>query len=136
MGVGYPGSTFFEEMSPPMKKDDLEKLKITEVDNFSTLWYMIHIPKERVEKIRKEGNSLLALYFLIKECGADQEWQDDYDYYMPLVEKGELIGHSGFHSYFLFEELKEAIKKMVGIEGTKGIKYSDFLKSCIKEKGL
>lgn len=99
--------------------------------DFSTLWHMIHIPKDRVEKIKKGGDSLLTLYFLIKECGADKEWQDDYDYYMPLVEKGEGICHSGFLSYFLFEELKEEIKKMVRIEGTKGINYSDYLKSCL-----
>lgn len=131
MGVGYPGSASYgEEWKGFAKTPDRIKEEPKE-NNFSMLWYMIRIPKEKQKNIEKNGNSLLVLYYLIKECGADKEWQEDYNYWNPKEKNGELIGHSGYSSYFLFQELKEEIQKMIGVKGTN---YSDTLKNLMKDK--
>jgi len=100
------------------------------MDRFEFLCYKINISKEQQESIKKLYCPSLALYYLIKECGADKDWQEDYDYFSPMEKAGDLIGHSGYTAYFYFQELKEDIQKMIGIKGKK-LNYSDYIKECM-----
>jgi hypothetical protein len=174
MGIGYPGSTFFEDMGlPPIQKENEEKFTEEEYVNFkkellnklkkdlenqneilpkdeitkvkktyNILWHMIHIPKEKMEELNKRKDSKLILYYLIKECGADREWQEAYAYYNKKSKIAEYIGNSmdqyicdsEYESYLQFRDLKEEIQSEVNIEGTRGISYSEYIKTCIKDE--
>ena len=125
----------------PISKEEYDegKKKQHELDIkfIETLWQRINIDKDRQKSIEKNGNSLLVLYYLIKECGADKDWQESYDFYENkdyTKDPNDIyICDSQYNAYFAFQYLKKEIQKIVGIEGVKGIRYSEYIKSCISD---
>ena len=178
MGVGYPGSAFFDDMYPgsglnvakdhwetaleeieknriehkddkPMSKEEIDEyinvLYQADVKFIKNLWRMIQISDTDVQRIKykskidfnNEDVSLLILYFLIKECGADQDWEDtnnriqkDIDNKVPYA---EYICDSQYSSYMAFKALRNEIKKKFGfLEDIKGVKYSEYIESLVE----
>ena len=131
----------------PMSKYQIDKYIQSDVKFIDTLWHMINISKTDVQRIKykskidfnNEDVSLLILYFLIKECGTDKDWEDtNNEIQRDIVNKVpyvEYICDSQYSSYMAFKALKnEIMKKFSILEDIKGVKYSDYIKTVLDKK--